>query len=414
MGTEKDLDASMKAAKNSTARSNLAPPSNLSQSLSPGMVRKASRVTTVADEIADPVALKMGFLGAGQGGGRMAQAFWNLGYRRVGVFNTTPTDQAGLADAMPKFSLEVGGAQKDMQLAAQATANYGEDIRDLMTRAWGDDLDWALICVGLGGGTGSGMVSRLIKLARIYMEDKGKAPHVGVLLSLPRVDEGQQQARNTVQAFKELVAIQPSPIIIIDNAKIEEVYNPVYSQLYSTANSVAAGLFDIFNRQAAVHSEHVTFDRSEFVQLMGGGIVVFGTVSIDVADIKSPADVSGRIRDGLTNNVLATVDLTRGKKAACLVIAEQALMDQFPSSYFAAGATALDRIVGSSYAPGSVSTVIHSGIYTARPADGSGFQCFAMVSELEPPFSRLKELSRKGGLDGKVVSGLAQYFGVAD
>lgn len=37
-------------------------------------------------------AIKMAFVGAGQGGGRIAQAFYDMGYRRVCAVNTTPQD----------------------------------------------------------------------------------------------------------------------------------------------------------------------------------------------------------------------------------------------------------------------------------------------------------------------------------
>ena len=40
----------------------------------------------------DNVGFKFGFIGAGQGGGKLAEAFSQIGYSRVGVINTADQD----------------------------------------------------------------------------------------------------------------------------------------------------------------------------------------------------------------------------------------------------------------------------------------------------------------------------------
>lgn len=353
------------------------------------------------------VAMTTGLLGTGQGGARIAQAFWNLGYRHVGAFNTTETDFKGIAADMPKFSMDIGGAGKDMRMALEALSRREEEAYELMTRAWGDRLDCALICVGLGGGTGSGTGARLVELARRYMEDKNRPPRVGAVVSLPTA-EGQMVARNAVTAFRDLVAVKASPLIIMDNARIDELYNDEgVAKLFPLANDAVARMFHLFNLRAAEHSEHITFDRSEFAQLLDGGIVVMGEADIDVKAITSPADVSQAIRERLARNVLASVDLTRGKKAACVFTGEKAVLDSFPTAYFEAGFNQLDRVVGSARKDGAP-TVIHRGLYEGTER---GLQCYTMISELPPPHDRLADLARKGGLD-RNAPGLAQFLGL--
>ena len=45
----------------------------------------------VKDEFND-AAFNFAIVGVGQGGSRLAESFWNLGYRRVGIINTAQQD----------------------------------------------------------------------------------------------------------------------------------------------------------------------------------------------------------------------------------------------------------------------------------------------------------------------------------
>jgi cell division GTPase FtsZ len=113
-----------------------------------------------------------------------------------------------------------------------------------MERSWGSDLDYALICVGLGGGTGSGLALPVpvLRMARRYMEAKKRHPRVGCVVSLPSTAEGQIICHNAVWAFGELVLEKASPIIIIDNARVNDLYRPVMSQLLPKSNELVSHL----------------------------------------------------------------------------------------------------------------------------------------------------------------------------
>lgn len=362
--------------------------------------RATKQPAEVKDEFDYDTAVHMAFLGAGQGGSRIAQAFWALGYRRVGVFNTTDSDFAGLDDELPKLSLDIGGAAKDMRFAREAMQGREEEVWDLMQRSWGTTFDCALICVGLGGGSGSGSALPLVLQARKYMETNNRPPRVGALVSLPSVDEGQQVARNAVNAFDELLKAKVSPLIVIDNDRVHALYTPPMSKLLPTSNNLISQLFHLFNQLAATRSEHITFDRSEFVQLLDSGIIVMGSADIEADSINSPADVSSRIRDELTQSVLAEVNLRSGRKAACLFVASNDVLDRFSKDYFAAGFTQLNRLVGKD----DQDTVVHRGLY---PGESPGLQCYTLVAELEPPFAKLQALSKVAGIraSGGAASG---------
>lgn len=382
---------------------------NIAKAAAP-VAHKAATVqaSRVQDEFDFDTAVHFSFIGAGQGGGKISQAFWDIGYRRVGVCNTTDVDFEGLSSDMPKLSLDIGGAAKNMQMARDAMRGKDEDVWDLFTRSWGPQFDCAIVCIGLGGGSGSGTGLPLLQLARKYMTEKGLPPRVGAIVSLPGIDEGQQVCRNAFVAFQELVKAGASPLIVIDNDAVDELYHPPMSQLLPKSNALVSNLLHLFNQLAATKSPHITFDRAEFLQLLDGGIVVMGSADLSVDSITSPADVSQAIKEQLATSVLAKVDLRTGKKAACVFVAASDVLDSFGREYFSAGFTMLNRIVGSAH-PAGTEVVIHRGLY---PETDRGLQCYTMISELNSPVEKLKALAKQAGISTTGANAVAQHLRV--
>jgi cell division GTPase FtsZ len=377
---------------------------NIAAALNPAAHKQAAQQVVVNDAFNYDVAFNMAFLGSGQGGARLAASFWHLGYRRIGLFNTAESDFQGLPEDIQRHTLQLGGAAKDARFAEQAMSGHEEEIWDLLQRSWGNDMDYGLICVGLGGGTGSGTSGKLIQIAREYMESKGKSPRVGVIASIPSFTEGQQVCRNAVTAFNKLLELKVSPLILIDNARIHQLYRPGMTQLYNVANSTVSQLFHLFNQLAAVHSPLITFDRSELAQLLDHGICVMGAASLQ--NISSPADISAAIRDQLTNNVLAGVDLKQGTKGACLFVGDQNHLDNLSLDYFDAGFTQMNRTLKGG------TSVVHRGIYIGS---SPGLQAYAMISGLKPPVETLAKLAKEANISkSQLTGGMAQFLGVND
>ena len=361
---------------------------------------------SIADAFEHEVACQFAFLGTGQGGAKLAQAHWDIGYRRVAAFNLTDSDFQDLSPEMPKLSLEVGGAAKDANLARQQLRGRDQEVWDLLTRAWGSEVEYGLICAGLGGGTGSGTAGPLAQLARKYLESLGKPPKVGALVSLPPASEGQAVARNAVRAFKELWELKVSPLIVIDNARIDALYNPPFLRLYSKANETVASLLHLFNYYARMKSPLQSFDANELRQLLDAGMLVMGAADLPVEAIHSPADISGQIREQLAETVLAVVDLQRSRGAACLYVGSEDVLSRLTREYFDAGFTQLNRIVGAAYQ--DVDPVVHRGVYVGE----EGLQCYTLIAGLEPPHQTLNELAKMGGLAAGSGSELAKFLGV--
>ena len=382
-------------------------------SLSVGNIAAAMRPTAtqsatqqqpeIADEFGHDVAFNLAFIGSGQGGARIASSFHSLGYRRVCLFNTAENDFEGLSSDIQRHVLNLGGAAKDAKFAETALIGQTEAVRDLLQRAWGNNADYGLICVGLGGGTGSGTSHKMVEIAREFMASKGKPPRVGVIASIPSPSEGQQVCRNALVALQRLIKMKVSPLILIDNAKINTIYKPGMRRLYPTANSTVSGLFHLFNQLAAVHSDLITFDRSELAQLLDNGIVVMGAATL--TNVTTPADVSEGIRNQLSQNVLADVDLQTGSKGACLFVVSEELLDTLDLSFFEAGFTQMNRTLKGGEGG---SNVVHRGIYSN--SDPS-MQVYAMISDLSPPMETLVRLSNVAKMgDMKTSGGLAEFL----
>jgi len=178
MASDDDLKDSLKAA---TSAKKPAMPKPVAASKAPvpppKLVNEPAAIEDVFHDgknVAYPTAVVTGILGTGQGGCRIAKAFWDLGYRHVGAFNTTEVDFAGLPEEMPRFSMNIGGAAKDAALAGKTLDGRDQDVWDLMNRAWGDDPELILITASLGGGTRSGTAARLVEMARQWLRSKGR------------------------------------------------------------------------------------------------------------------------------------------------------------------------------------------------------------------------------------------------
>lgn len=377
---------------------------NVAANLSPAAHQQATQQVVINDTFDYDVAFNMAFLGSGQGGARIASSFYELGYRRVGLFNTAESDFQGLPTEIERHTLELGGAAKDARFAEESLEGREEEVWDLLQRSWGNDVDYGLICVGLGGGTGSGTSGKLVETARRYLESKGKPPRVGVILSIPSINEGQQVARNAVTAFHRLLELQVSPMVLIDNSRINQLYHPSMTRLYQVANQTVSSLFHLFNQLAAVHSPFITFDRSELAQLLDHGITVMGAANLQ--QVRSPADISSGIRDQLTNNVLAEVDLKKGTKGACLFVGDESHLDNLGLDFFEAGFTQMNRTLKGN------NSVVHRGIYLSS---SPGLQVYAMISDLKPPMGTLSKLAKEANITkSQLQGGLAQFLGVND
>lgn len=353
-------------------------------------------------------AFKFAFVGAGQGGSRIAEAFWKMGYRRVCCINTNKQDLAAIQipDAN-KLIMEVGtgGAGKDPAKGDAAAKQYYEDIYDLMRRCFGRDFDRVMVCIGAGGGTGSGSVTTLVKIAHdicksFKVEVPDGRPAVGVITSLPRAAEGKKVNENALGVMAQLFSMvgtekgkmggrSISPLVILDNDRINRIYPALpVSEFWSTANRSVSALFHLFNSIAVEDSEFTTFDRADLENILDSGVVSFGACPIRKWDLST--DISHAIRDNLKNNVLVGgFDIGQAKIAGCVFIGSVDVLRSIPQEHLEHGFEMLSRIMREG-------GTVHRGIYQGSK---QGLVVYSALGELGQPAERMAEIVRiaKGG-----------------
>ena len=155
------------------------------------------------DEIKDEVdvSFNFAFIGAGQGGSRIAETFHTLGYRKVAALNTAEQD-LNTIKLKNKLLIGDGGAGKDRGFADSIFKKRREDVIDFMRYSFGEKIDRIFICAGAGGGTGSGILKSLTEAAAELQETvNAKSKQVGVILALPKKSEGGKVAENAKETL---------------------------------------------------------------------------------------------------------------------------------------------------------------------------------------------------------------------
>jgi len=337
---------------------------------------------SISDQFND-AAFNFAIVGVGQGGSRLAESFWNLGYRRVGVINTAQQDLSliNIPDEN-KLLIGEGGAGKNPDAADEVFRTRYEDILDFLKKTFGSGYERVLVCAGAGGGTGAGGVARVLEICHDLNQSLGKETKdtdakVGCVLALPTRGEGikvQENSKKTVLKVTELEkAGVVSPLVILDNEKIKQLYPKLsVNQFWSTANNSICSIFHLFNKISAQESAYTTFDKADLDTIFSSGVIMFGATP--VKDL-SETGISYAVRDNLRKNILAGVDVSTGNVAACVIIGDKESLDNIPQSSLEHGFEQLSRMMGSN-------STVHRGIYAGAK---KGMAVYTAIGGLQAP-----------------------------
>ena len=326
------------------------------------------------------------FIGAGQGGCRVAQAFHRLGYGRVAAVNTAEQDLNTL-NVENKLCIGDGGAGKEPDLAKKAIEERKEDVLDFMRYSFGQKFDRIFVCAGAGGGSGSGMVVPLVNIAKEVQElHKTTDKQVGVILTLPKKSEGKKVSINAYNVVKQVYSLVRqnivSPLIILDNEKVALMYtNVAVSKFFDVANSSLTGLFHLFNLTSAKDSSYSSFDKNDYRGILNSGMMLFG--ASPVKNFKDPVEISRVVRSNLKGNLLCgSVDVTTGNTAGVIVVGGPEILDSLPQSFIDEALDQINRML-------QAGSVVHGGVYSG---DKPNLNIFSAVGGLAEPSKRMEEL----------------------
>ena len=348
------------------------------------------QIKEVKDEI--DVAFKFAFIGAGQGGSRIAETFHGLGYRKIAVLNTAEQD-LNTINLYNKLCIGEGGAGKDPAYAGKKFAERKEDVIDFMRYSFGEQLDRIMVCAGAGGGTGAGTVVPLVRAAKELQDTVGaSASKVGVILALPKASEGKKVNANAHNCLKEVYSLVKegvvSPLVVIDNERIGKIYpNLVVSNFWQTANMSMAGLFHLFNLTASRDSSYTAFDANDYKDVLDSGMMVFGAAP--VKEWENPVSISRAVRDNFKSGLLSGgIDLSSGTCAGAIVVGGQNQLDNIPQSNLDQAFAQLCRML-------ATGNVVHRGIYSG---DKDSLTVYTTIGGLASPDEKLKELMKLGDM----------------
>ena len=344
----------------------------------------------VSDEV--ETAFKFCFIGSGQGGGRIAETFHGLGYRKVCAINTAKQD-LNTIKLDNKLCIGDGGAGKDPDVASKVFESKKEDVTDFMRYSFGDDFDRIFVCVGAGGGTGAGTLKPLVESALEVQETLGvKNNKVGAIVALPKNSEGKRVNANSHKTLNDAYQLVESgvvsPLVIVDNEKISKLYpGLVVSSFWQTANRSMAGLFHLFNLTAAKDSTYSAFDSQDYGSILDSGLMVFG--ASPVKDWKDPISISRSVRDNLKGNILSGgIDLSTGSCAGVVIVGGKEALDNVPQSNLDQAYAQISRIL-------KPNSTVHRGIYSG---DKEGMTVYSCIGGLAKPEEKLEELAKLGDL----------------
>ena len=313
-------------------------------------------------------AYKFAIVGVGQGGSRLAETFWKLGYRRVAVINTAAQDLKSVKVPRENKLLIGGqGAGKDRKVAESLFQENREDILDFLKRTFKGGFDRILVCIGAGGGTGAGGGPIVVEVAHDLCQADGVEravtdARVGAVVALPTRAEGSKVQSNAKQTADILIQSSQegtlSPLVILDNERIKQIYPKLsVNQFWGTANKSICSLFHLFNKIASQDSQYTAFDSADLDTVFSSGIISFGAVPVSRdGEAVEETDISHAVRDNLKKNILANIEVSTGNVAACVVIGDRQTLDNTAQESLEHGFEQLSRLLGDG-------STVHRGIY---------------------------------------------------
>ncbi len=333
-------------------------------------------------------SIVMGVVGSGQAGSRLAEAFYKLGYDAV-VVNTAMQDLKHIdVPDDNKLLLEygLGGAAKEIEIGKAAAESHRGFIEDLINNKLGH-TQVNVLCLSLGGGSGAGSCETMVDV----LSATGK-PLV-VITVLPMDSEDAQTKNNALETLSKLAkAAQTKKInnlIVVDNAKIEAIYQDV-SQMdfYGKANKAIVDPIDVFNTLSSMPSAVKGLDPMEWGKLFtdGEGLTVYGELTVE--NYAEETSIAEAIINNLNGNLLAGgFDLKQSRYVGVLITANKEVWAKIPSSSVTYAMAMINDQCGNPKG-------IFKGIYTVDSPDDN-VKIYSMFSGLGLPESRVSQLKKE-------------------
>ncbi len=278
-------------------------------------------------------SLKIGVVGVGQAGSRLAEVFYNYGYS-VGIMNTAMQDLKFIqVPERKKLFLEfgLGGAGKDLSIGSGAIEQHKDTIVKFLETEVVADNDMLFLAISGGGGTGSGSVEPMLSILTSF----GRP--AGVVYVLPMNTDDAISKKNSLTTLARLAKMAStdiiSTLIVVDNSKIETIYgNLSQTEFWKVANNAIVEPLHLFNSLTSQASQFTSLDPTDF-----GRIISYGDCSlygmIEVENYTDETALAEAVMKGLEDGMLASgFDLKTAKVGGVIVVGKKEALEQIPAN----------------------------------------------------------------------------------
>lgn len=344
--------------------------------------KMASKIVSKKDR-----SLALGVIGSGQAGSRLAEAFYKLGYDSVAI-NTAMQDLKfiDIPDSN-KLLLEygLGGAAKETDIGRAAAESHRGEILQLLNEKLSNS-QVNVLCLSLGGGSGAGSCETLVDLLT------GLGKPLVVMTVLPMDTEDAQTKANALDTLSKLTKLTQNKkvnnLIVVDNAKIEAIYQNVgQMDFYGIANKAIVEPVDIFNTLSSMPSAVKGLDPMEWGKLFtdGEGLTVYGELTVE--NFAEETAIAEAVVNNLGGNLLAGgFDLKQSRYVGVIITANKEVWAKIPSSSITYAMAMVNDQCGSPKG-------VFRGIYTVDSPEPV-VKVYSMFSGLGLPTSRVDQLRK--------------------
>lgn len=330
---------------------------------------------------------KLGVIGTGQCGSRLAESMHQLGYPAV-CFNTAPQDLVDIKiPESHKYHLEngVAGASKELSIGHAAAQNHKDSILEMVAEKLGD-CEIFILALSLGGGSGAGSCDTMLEVLGTF----GKP--IVVITVLPMNSDDSQTKKNSLETLskltKELQAKKIHNIVVVDNAKIENIYRHVPQiDFFDITNKAIVEPLDVFNTLSSMKSPVKPLDGAEWLKLLvdGEGLSVYGETIID--NYQEDFAIAEAIVNSTSNVLAEGFDLKQAKYVGFMISAPKRVHEQIAAANINYANSMIDDIC-------SAPNGIFKGTYVVEGPDDV-VKIYSFFSGLALPQSRVEQLRKE-------------------
>lgn len=311
---------------------------------------KQMKLEGFTDRVGAKTSHKIGIVGLGQYGGKIANLFAGLKDNSNRSYYDTIAVNSFIGDLKPlgnitderKYSLigVEGGCGRKPELAKEALRNKEnqEHLLGMISKHIKNN-DMYLVSAGLGGGTGTGTISTMVKVLHsginIPLQKAGQPiKPIGAIVTLPRKAEPLAEKKNALMAIKELEGLMEQKllkfVIFVDNEKAyrdfrkEKADNEtIFDNWMDYSNCAVVTTLHEINIATNFSSDR-TFDSQDLKNIFENfeGSMTFGKTKFPSTDINNSKDLIKKVIDTFhEGNVLANgFDLKKSRTAGVMIV----------------------------------------------------------------------------------------------